>query len=111
MAEFGIVAGVGRNGVERLLRLIDEGADGRVPPEARECLQALRPEALHWSRGSPSSALAPKPVALRSLGHLPDSQASKRRLGKSAKTRIDVPRNCAVSHAKDAVPCRCSSKI
>ena len=31
MAEFGIVAGIGRNGVERLLRLIDEGSDGRVP--------------------------------------------------------------------------------
>ena len=42
MAEFGIVAGIGRNGVERLLRLIDEGSDGRVPPVARECLQALR---------------------------------------------------------------------
>ncbi len=42
MAEFGIVAGVGRNGVERLLRLIDEGSDERVPPVARECLQALR---------------------------------------------------------------------
>ena len=38
MAEFGIVAGIGRNGVERLLRLIDEGSDGR----ATECLQALR---------------------------------------------------------------------
>jgi transposase len=42
MAEFGIVAGIGRNGVERLLRLIDEGSDGRVPAVARECLQALR---------------------------------------------------------------------
>ena len=31
MAEFGIVAGIGRNGVERLLRLIDEGSDGRIP--------------------------------------------------------------------------------
>lgn len=41
MAELGIVAGVGRNGVERLLRL-NEGADDRVPPVARECLQALR---------------------------------------------------------------------
>ena len=30
MAEFGIVAGV-----ERLLRLVDEGSDGRVPPVAR----------------------------------------------------------------------------
>jgi len=42
MAEFGIVAGVGRNGVERLLRLIDEGSDERVPLVARQCLQALR---------------------------------------------------------------------
>ena len=42
MAEFGIVAGVGRSGVERLLRLIDEGSDERVPPVARECLQALQ---------------------------------------------------------------------
>ena len=31
LAEFGIVAGVGRNGVERLLRLIDDGSDERVP--------------------------------------------------------------------------------
>ena len=42
MAEFGLVDGVGRNGVERLLRLIEEGMDDRVPPVARECLQALR---------------------------------------------------------------------
>jgi transposase len=34
LAEFGIVAGIGRNGVERLLRLIDEGVDKRVPPAA-----------------------------------------------------------------------------
>ncbi len=33
-AEFGIVAGVGRNGVERLLRLIDKSNDERVPPRA-----------------------------------------------------------------------------
>jgi transposase len=42
LAEFGIVAGVGRNGVEKLLRLIDGGVDKRVPPAAEECLRALQ---------------------------------------------------------------------
>jgi transposase len=41
LAEFGIVAGVGRNGVESLLELIAEGEDERIPPAARECLMAL----------------------------------------------------------------------
>ncbi len=42
LAEFGIVAGVGRNGLERLLKVIDDGEDDRVPPNARDCLLALR---------------------------------------------------------------------
>lgn len=41
LAEFGIVAGVGRNGVDKLLALIAEGKGERVPPEARDCLMAL----------------------------------------------------------------------
>ena len=41
MAEFGIVAGIGRNGVEVLLKLITEGGDDRIPGPARECLMAL----------------------------------------------------------------------
>ncbi len=41
LAEFGIVAGVGRNGVEILLELIRKGEDDRVPPTARDCLMAL----------------------------------------------------------------------
>ncbi len=41
LAEFGIVAGVGRNGVEALLALIAKGEDERIPPPARECLMAL----------------------------------------------------------------------
>jgi len=41
LAEFGIVAGVGRNGLEKLLEIIADG-DERVPPEARSCLLALR---------------------------------------------------------------------
>ena len=42
LAEFGIVAGVGRNGLERLLKVIENGTDDRVPPAARDCLLALR---------------------------------------------------------------------
>jgi transposase len=41
LAEFGIVAGIGRNGVEVLLALISKGEDERIPPAARECLMAL----------------------------------------------------------------------
>ncbi len=41
LAEFGIVAGVGRNGVETLLRVIADHRDERVPPVARDCLLAL----------------------------------------------------------------------
>lgn len=42
LAEFGIVAGVGRNGLEKLLEVIENGEDDRVPPGARDCLLALR---------------------------------------------------------------------
>ena len=42
LAEFGLVAGVGRNGVAKLLCLIEAGRGERVPPEARNCLLALR---------------------------------------------------------------------
>ena len=42
LAEFGIVAGVGRNGLEKLLEVIADDRDERVPPEARSCLLALR---------------------------------------------------------------------
>ena len=41
LAEFGIVAGVGRNGVEKLLELITGDEDERIPPAAHECLMAL----------------------------------------------------------------------
>ena len=42
LAEFGIVAGIGRNGLERLLKVIEDGEDDRVPSTARDCLLALR---------------------------------------------------------------------
>ena len=41
LAEFGIVAAVGRNGVEALLKVVADPKDGRVPEVARTCLNAL----------------------------------------------------------------------
>jgi len=37
VAEFGIVAPVGRYGVDRLLAIIDDEADPRIAAEARQC--------------------------------------------------------------------------
>jgi transposase len=41
LAELGIVAPVGRNGVEALLDVVADPDDGRVPEIARQCLAAL----------------------------------------------------------------------
>lgn len=41
LAEFGIVAPTGRSGIERLLDVIADAGDGRVPAEARTCLEML----------------------------------------------------------------------
>jgi transposase len=41
MAEFGIVAPVGRKGVEQLLAIVTDAGDQRVPEVARACLAAL----------------------------------------------------------------------
>ncbi len=42
LAELGIIAGIGRNGLERLLDVIADDEDERVPPTARDCLLASR---------------------------------------------------------------------
>jgi transposase len=41
LAEFGIVAPVGRRGVERLLEVVADKADQRLPEIARACVAAL----------------------------------------------------------------------
>jgi transposase len=41
LAKFGIVAPVGRNGVEQLLDVVTDSSDKRVPEVARACLAAL----------------------------------------------------------------------
>ena len=41
LAEFGIVAPIGRAGIDRLLSIIADPADDRLPDEARICLEML----------------------------------------------------------------------
>jgi len=41
LAEFGVVAPVGRRGVEELLRIVGDASDQRLPEVARACLAAL----------------------------------------------------------------------
>jgi transposase len=41
LAEFGIVAAVGRNGLEQLLNVVADAGDKRLPEVARTCLMAL----------------------------------------------------------------------
>lgn len=41
LAEFGIVAPIGRNGIDRLLGIIADPADERLPADARICLEML----------------------------------------------------------------------
>jgi transposase len=41
LAEFGIVAPVGRNGVEQLLGVVADASDNRLPEVARACVAAL----------------------------------------------------------------------
>lgn len=41
LAEFGIVAPAGRNGVEELLYAVADQRDERIPEVARACLEAL----------------------------------------------------------------------
>jgi transposase len=57
LAEFGIVAPVGRNGVEQLLGVVADGSDKRLPEVARACvavlgtqLRALKAQILEFDR-------------------------------------------------------------
>jgi transposase len=41
MAEYGIVAPIGREGLQRLIEIIIDESDERPPPLARVCLRLL----------------------------------------------------------------------
>ena len=57
LAEFGIVAPIGRNGVEELLNVVADPNDKRVPEVARACLLALGAQ-LRPMRKSATGAIA-----------------------------------------------------
>jgi transposase len=65
LAEFGIVAPVGRNGVEALLNIVADTSDNRIPEIARACLVALgtqlrtlKAQILEFDRRDPALAQA-----------------------------------------------------
>jgi transposase len=41
LSEFGVVAPIGRNGIEQLLSVINDENDARIPADARLCLRML----------------------------------------------------------------------
>ena len=57
LAEFGIVAPVGRRGVEQLLEVVADTADRRLPEVARACsqLRALKAQILEFARPTPKN--------------------------------------------------------
>jgi transposase len=70
LAEFGIVAPIGRNGVEKLLETIGDGQDARIPDVARTCLEALAMQ-LHLvnRRGGPYASAAAARESRRGCAH------------------------------------------
>ena len=50
LAEFGIIAPIGRKGVEELLRVIADPSDQRVPDVVRACLAALGSQLLSFKK-------------------------------------------------------------
>ena len=50
MAEFGVVARVGLSQVQKLLEVIGDGEDQRIPPQARICLKGLARQLLSLER-------------------------------------------------------------
>jgi transposase len=75
LAEFGIVAPVGRNGVEELLNVVADRSDQRMPEVARACLVALKAQ-LQMLKGqilssTPDPGLAPVNEASKRLDEHP----------------------------------------
>ena len=65
LAEFGIIAGIGRNGVEALLEVIAKGEDDSIPTEARACLLALAAQLELVKRQNPRDGSARSRLASR----------------------------------------------
>src|SRR5512132_1888325 len=98
LAEFGIVAPVGRRGVEQLLEVVADRADHRLPEIARACvaalgvqLRALKAQILAFDRRiiawHRSSATSKRLDAIPGVGLVPkqNSSGGKDRLGSISK--------------------------
>ncbi len=71
LAEYGIVAGVGRKGLEKLLEVIVDEQDERVPPAARDSLLALRNQLVMVKQQDPGSGSAHPCLASRERAQPP----------------------------------------
>jgi transposase len=136
LAEFGVVAPVGRNGVEDLLYAVADQRDERIPEVARGCLEALgallgklKAQILEFDRqingiartrraaGSmnfPVSALHSQPRWLRVLPIQKRSdRAATSRPGSAwspSRTRAGVERSSAASPSKETAICAACSQ-
>ena len=92
LAEFGVIAPVGRRGVEELLRVVADPSDKRVPELVRSCLAALGSQLLSlkkqildfdrmimaWHRSNQTSKrLTGSPTPTNTIGTLPAIGLSK----------------------------------
>ena len=138
LAEFGIVAPVGRNGVEELLYAVADERDERIPEVARGCLEALGASARQAQGADPGvrptdQRLAPlerdEPAARRAAGRRPGTrnraggqrcrsegvQIGPRllgldRSGSEAELERRVERGSAVSPSRETAICAACSR-
>jgi len=138
LAEFGIVAPVGRRGVEQLLEVVGDTADRRLPEVARACLaalggqlRALKAQILEfdrriiaWHRSSPTSkrldaipgvgpALATQHLSRVSPMPKPSNRGGTSRHGLGScrsRTRAGARTSLAVSASKAIAICAVYSR-
>jgi transposase len=95
LAEFGIVAPVGRRGVEHLLEVVANPAERRLPEVARTCLAVL---------GSQLRALKAQILEFRQAHHCLASIKCDEQA-----TRCDPRRRSGAGHSSGRQHCRCQS--
>ena len=105
MAEFGIVAPVGRGGIDRLLTVIEDEADQRIPAEARRCLQPPR-----YSAGiAEVSGPTPGEVGL-SLQNSATTRGSRPTSDTASHTRANTEAEIARAWVEPIAPAHGSSR-
>ena len=138
LAEFGIVAPVGRNGVEDLLYAVADERDERIPEVARACLEALGAllgklkAQIFWSSTGRSTrgiartrraagSTSCQESVLRSQPHWSPASPIRRHSDRAAtsrlgldwsrsKTRVAAERSSAASPSREIVICAACSR-